>query len=73
MKTVLLILLGFLLHKAAYEVISYKSAAEFMDCLPTAKEYKQCAPLLEHNKFESIILYQPELWCKQIPMFCENK
>lgn len=71
MKTVLLILLGFLLHKVAYEVISYKNASDFAECLPEATEYRQCAPLLEHSKLQSIILYQPELWCSKISLLCE--
>lgn len=78
MKTVLLVLLGFLLHKATYEFIAYKNAVNFIDCLDRSKpgdrsSYQMCAPLLNYSKTEKVFLYQPELWCSKISSFCEDK
>lgn len=69
MKTILLLFIGFLLHKVAIEVITYKHEYAYKHCVESA-DYSniektpddQCQYTYDNNTIEEIVLYQPNIW-----------
>lgn len=67
MKTILILLAGFLLHKAVFEVVEIRHTINYKACIPKSdmseSKFTECAKqYLDNNTIESILLYQPNFW-----------
>lgn len=71
MKTIGLILLGIMMLKVSIEVINYRHAKNYMNCVAYEINIKsdvppaaRCRHKLNENILEQIITYQPNFFCK---------
>lgn len=70
MKYLLVLLMGFLLHKAIYEIANINAVVRYNNCRSKALKnselspYQQCKKNLEYNSAEKVLLYQPDTWEK---------
>jgi hypothetical protein len=77
-----LFLSGFLAHKFVIELINLRSARDYEACIKPLvvdreefgrglSPYMQCKHHLELKPLEQILLYQPNIWCRATPSFCD--
>lgn len=66
MKTILILLAGFLLHKAVFEVVEIRHTINYKACIPKSdmseSKWIQCKKNLDNNIVEDVLLYQLNIW-----------
>jgi hypothetical protein len=68
------VLLGFLLHKVAYEAINLHLVSNFNECIHNFITFPEnrvspqqyCSQNLQYNNVEAAILYQPDFWIEKL-------